>query len=77
MVGISTVIARLNLLQETTQLVLIQSVLLDHARLFHEVECEQEQTVPRASLCKPKDVKLPVALCILHSNSYHQSDNVS
>ena len=73
MVGISTVIARLNLLQEMTQLVLIHLVLLDHARLLHEVGHEQGQTVPRAGLSKPKDVKLPVALCILHSIAYHQS----
>ncbi len=69
MVGVSTVIARLNLLQEVTQLVLIQLVLLHHARLFHEVEHEQGQTVPRAGLGKPKDIKLPIALCILHSNA--------
>ena len=65
MVRVNRVIAALNLLQVAAQLGLVQVVLADDACLLHKVVCQHGQTGARSRLSKPKDVKLPVGLCIL------------
>ena len=64
-IGVCWIIARFYFLQEADELGLIHLQQLHHAALLHEVECQHGQSSPRGGLGKPKDVKLPVVLCIL------------
>ena len=67
MVGYGGGVPRLNGHQKAPQLDLIKAKFLDEPSLLDEMEGQHGQSVARRCLSKGKDIKLPVALCILHT----------
>ena len=65
MVGVVSLVAALNLLQEVAQLELVQLEVPDQARPLVQVEGEHGQRGAGGGFSKCKDVKLPVVLSIL------------
>jgi len=65
-VWVGGIIATLYLAQACCELWFVQLKLLHQACRLQQMEGQHGQTVPRGSLSICKDVKLPVALCILH-----------
>ena len=81
-VRVLRVIPFLDHLHKVGQLCAVKK-LVDRCELLHEVEAEHRQSVALSLLCKPKDVKVPVGLCILQmhtqyiSLSVHSTDHVA
>ena len=65
-IGVCGVIAALYLAQAGYQLGLVQVKLLRQASALQQVETQHGKAASWRHLSKGEDVKLPVALCILH-----------
>ena len=71
-VRVGRTIAALNLTEAGGHLGCIQAKLLQQACDLDEMESQHGQAVALGGVCKPKDVKLPIVLCILHAYTNSQ-----
>lgn len=67
MIWVVGIVAALNLKRVLAQVGLIQAMLLDDARLPHQMVVEQRQSEAFCCLSKTKDVELPIILRILRN----------
>ena len=82
MVGVVGAVPTLDLLQEVAELLFIKVVVSNEASLLVQVKGQHRQRPAGSCISKGKDVKLPVALCILQHNraflfSIHSANDIS